>query len=61
MVQRQPHDDNRDQQLLGLQQQSGQQLPRLKTIPRPKSTDRSFEGSSFAGQVGNREQLERAG
>ena len=49
MVQRKPHDDNRDQHLLGRQQQSGQQLPRTK------STDHSFEGSSFAGQVGNRD------
>ena len=53
MVQREPHDDNRDQQLLGRQQQSGQQFDRP---PRhAPSDDRSFRGSSFAGQVGDRE------
>ena len=53
MVQREPHDNSRDQHLLGRQQQSGQQLDR--PTRRATSNDRSFLGSSFAGQVGDRE------
>lgn len=54
MVKREPHDDNREQFLLGRQQQSGQQFDR--PTRRAPSNNRSFLGSSFAGQVGDREE-----
>ncbi len=58
MVERKPHDDTHDRYFFGRQQQSGKQLDRPKK--RVPSNDRSFLGSSFAGQVGTRNEAAEA-